>query len=218
MKSNNFTQALKELTGFDAPAEEARESAPAQSGSAYKASAQPVFEKADFAEPFTLDNLVSEKIVDMSEAETTHITSTMVINGDIKSDDNLLIEGQIFGDIVTTANLTSTNLIVGDLKAQNAALDNSRLKGDIHLDGHLNVSQNSIVIGNITSSSIKVSGKVKGDLDITGAVVLKDKALISGNILADDIASEPGTRINGTISSRSDSFDLDAEFDFGGDF
>jgi len=56
------------------------------------------------------------------------------------------------------------------------------------------------------------------NLDITGSVVLKDNALISGNIIADDIASEPGTRINGTISTRSDSFDLDAEFDFGGDF
>lgn len=218
MKSNNFTQALKELTGFDTPAEEVREEAPVQSQSAYKKPAQPSFEKADFAEPFTLDNLISEKTVEMSQAEVTHITSTMVINGDIKSEDNLFVEGQIYGDVATTANLTSTNLIVGDLKAQNAALESSRLKGNIHLDGHLNISQNSIVIGDITSNSIRVSGKVKGNLDITGAVVLKDNALISGNILADDIASEPGTRINGTISTRSDSFDLDAEFDFGGDF
>ncbi|MBR5229579.1 MAG: polymer-forming cytoskeletal protein [Firmicutes bacterium] len=202
MKSNNFTQALKELTGFDAPEQPSQVKA----------------EKSEVSEPFTLNDVVPEKIVNMSETEVTHVTSTMVINGDIKSEDNLQVEGQVYGDIVTSANLTSTNLIIGNLRAQDVALNGSRLKGNINLGGHLNVAQNTIVIGDIACDSLKVSGKIKGNLDVTGSVVLRDRALVSGNIVTDDIASEPGTRINGMISLRSDNYDLDAEFDFGGDF
>lgn len=219
MKSNNFTQALKELTGFDGPADAAGEETPAQPKSAAKAPAESAFQPEEHtAEPFNLDDLIPEKTVDISGEEVTHITSTMVINGDIKSEDNILVEGQIYGNVQTAANLTSSNLIIGNLNAQNAALNDARLKGDINLDGHLNVNSGTVVIGDVACDSIKVSGKIKGNLDIKSSVVLKDRALISGNIIADDIAAEPGTRINGTISTRSDSFDLDAEFDFGGDF
>lgn len=217
MKSNNFTQALKELTGFDAPAEDSREEASVQAKSAERTQAVPSFQ-AEEAAAFSLDELVSEKTVEMSGEEVTHITSTMVIEGDIKSEDNIMVEGQIFGNINTSANLTSSNLIIGNLNAQNAALNDARIKGDINLEGHLNVNAGTVVVGDVSCDSIKVSGKIKGDLDIRKAVVLRDKALISGNIVADDIAAEPGTRINGSISTRSDSFDLDAEFDFGGDF
>lgn len=217
MKSNNFTQALKELTGFDAPAEDSREEASVQAVGAERTQAVPSFQ-AEEAAAFSLDELVSEKTVEMSGEEVTHITSTMVIEGDIKSEDNIMVEGQIFGNINTSANLTSSNLIIGNLNAQNAALNDARLKGDINLEGHLNVNAGTVVVGDVSCDSIKVSGKIKGDLDIRKAVVLRDKALISGNIVADDIAAEPGTRINGSISTRSDSFDLDAEFDFGGDF
>lgn len=217
MKSNNFTQALKELTGFDAPAEDSREEASVQAKSAERTQAVPSFQTEE-ATAFSLDELVSEKTVEMSGEEVTHITSTMVIEGDIKSEDNIMVEGQIFGNINTSANLTSSNLIIGNLNAQNAALSDARLKGDINLEGHLNVNAGTVVVGDVSCDSIKVSGKIKGDLDIRKAVVLRDKALISGNIVADDIAAEPGTRINGSISTRSDSFDLDAEFDFGGDF
>ena len=217
MKSNNFTQALKELTGFDAPAEDSREEASVQAKSAERTQAVPSFQ-AEETTAFSLDELVSEKTVEMSSEEVTHITSTMVIEGDIKSEDNIMVEGQIFGNINTSANLTSSNLIIGNLNAQNAALNDARLKGDINLEGHLNVNAGTVVVGDVSCDSIKVSGKIKGDLDIRKAVVLRDKALISGNIVADDIAAEPGTRINGSISTRSDSFDLDAEFDFGGDF
>ena len=128
------------------------------------------------------------------------------------------MEGQIYGNVTTSANLTSSSLIIGDLSAQNATLNDARLRGDINISGHLNVNAGTVVVGDVTCDSLKVSGKIKGNLDIKMAVLLRDNALISGDIIADDIAAEPGTRINGSINTRSDGFDLDAEFDFGGDF
>ena len=65
---------------------------------------------------------------------------------------------------------------------------------------------------------VRVSGKVKGNLDVRESITLSQSALVSGDIIADSISAEPGTRINGTLSTRSESVDFDAEFDFGGDF
>ena len=65
MKSNNFTQALKELTGFDAPAEDSREESSVQAVGAERTQAVPSFQ-AEEATAFSLDELVSEKTVEMS--------------------------------------------------------------------------------------------------------------------------------------------------------
>ena len=219
MKSNNFTQALRELTGFDSSPEVSKEASFSFDNNAARSPITPDFDtNAEYTASFNLDKLVPEKDIDFSGAEVTTITETMIINGDIRSEDNLLIDGQVYGNITTAANLTSSNLIIGDLKAQNVLLDGCRVKGNVNVDGHINITQKAIVVGDVNSDSIKVSGKIKGNLDIASSIVLKDKALISGNIIADDIASEPGSRINGTISTHSASFELDAEFDFGGEF
>ena len=62
---NNFTQALKELTGFDT--------------------------EPNMAEATVCEEVVSmEEVVNSSSDEKTHITSTMVIKGDIKSKENIV--------------------------------------------------------------------------------------------------------------------------------
>ena len=202
---NNFAQALKELTGFDGP-----------SGEAGNASGSTLDErelKTDYYTPAP-----SERIIEFSDADSTHISTSMVINGELKSEDNVRVEGQIYGNISTAANLVSTNLIVGDIKAVNANLLCSRTRGNVALEGCLDVGTGSILVGDVSADSIKVSGKIKGNLDVKRSIKLSSEALISGDITSDDICAEPGSRINGTIKTRSEISDLDAEFDFGGDF
>ena len=206
---NNFTQALKELTGFDGPVEESAKT----SGSTSGFSVNPDGLKTDYYTPSS-----SEKIFEFSDDDSTHISSTMVINGEIRSNDNIKIDGQVYGNIHTSANLISSSLIIGDITAMNASLLSAHTKGNISLDGQLEVGTGSILIGDVSCDMVRVSGKVKGNLDVRESITLSQSALVSGDIIADSISAEPGTRINGTLSTRSDSVDLDAEFDFGGDF
>ena len=89
---------------------------------------------------------------------------------------------------------------------------------NVRVDGQLDVGTGSILVGDVSADSVKVSGKIKGNLDVKGGIMLSGEALVSGDITSDDISAEIGSRINGTIKTRSEINDLDAEFDFGGDF
>ena len=149
---------------------------------------------------------------------TTYLAPNSAMEGKLQTEGDVEIAGNFNGDIIAKGKVILHCNMQGNVTASSLQLLGWSLTGNISSNGVVMLDRAASVVGNITAGELVCSGKVKGDLDITGAVVLKDNALISGNILADDIASEPGTRINGTISSRSDNFDLDAEFDFGGDF
>lgn len=210
---SNFAQALRELTGFDSKAEEFE---PAEAST-------PESDFAEFSENLSGQSPEVETPnmeEDSVEAGQTTITSTMKITGDIKSEDNLFIDGQVFGNITTTENVRARNLIVGDIKADNVMFNKVRLKGNSMLKGNAVVEDDSIIVGNIYAENIKLAGKVKGDLDINGAAVLLEKALVVGNIVVSTLATESGARIDGNISTntKSRTIDEDEEFDLGGDF
>lgn len=214
---SNFTQALRELTGFDEPVNAG--GSPAE---------ETVQSHSTYAETFGSEATefqahVSQRPAfqfEVSAENCTQITEHMVIKGDIKSNDDVVIGGQVFGNVTTSGNLSATALIYGDVKAENIALNGGHVKGNIALDGNLQVGEKSIVIGDINAGNIIVSGKIKGNLDLADSAVLHPTALISGNIIASNILTDAGARINGSITTRNtgSDFDMDAEFDLGVDF
>ncbi|MDO5441449.1 MAG: polymer-forming cytoskeletal protein [Bacillota bacterium] len=151
------------------------------------------------------------------EKACTRITNSMVVNGGITSSDNLLIEGQVFGDVSTEADLTANNLIVGNVKANNMSFNSARIKGDVETDGALAVGDSTIVIGNIDADALKISGKVHGDITANQYILLTNTALIVGDITAAVVTTQAGSRINGTITTQTSAsqVDVDSEFDLG---
>ena len=147
----------------------------------------------------------------------TRITPNMVVNGDISSSDNLLIEGQVFGNIDTSADVTANNLIVGNVKAGSVALNSARIKGDLEMDGALAIGDSTIVIGNVAADALKIAGKVRGDINVKESALLTETALIVGDITAAFVTTQSGARINGSITTTSarSEVDLDTEFDLG---
>lgn len=152
-----------------------------------------------------------------AEYSCTRVTSTMVINGSITSSDNLLIEGQVFGDVSTTADLTASNLIIGNVEAANMAFNTARIKGNINTDGALAIGDSTIIIGNLDAVALKVAGKIHGDVKAEESVLLTDSALVVGDIEAAVVTTQPGSRINGAIKtiSTDSQLDIDTEFDLG---
>ena len=152
-----------------------------------------------------------------AEYTCTRITPSMVVNGDISSSDNLLIEGRVFGNVNTDVNITASNLIVGDLKADSVTLNAARIKGNISLAGTLAIDENTIVVGDINAQAFKLSGKVRGNVNVNESALLTETALLVGNISAEYVATQTGSRINGTISTRGaqSQVDIEKEFDLG---
>ncbi len=215
MKSN-FTQALKELTGFDEPATPQNESA----NNSTAATGKPQdYINVKIDSSAGSKKFYTESAADFSDTECTQITGSMIIKGNIVSHDNIHMDGQIYGNVITSGNFTASNIIIGDLKAQNALLNSARIKGNVFLEGHFDVNENSVISGDISCDSINVSGKIKGNLNIKDSAVFRENSLIVGDIVSGSIAAEPGALIDGNIKTLTDSFiDINSEFDFGGDF
>lgn len=217
--NSNFAQALRELTGFDGSSSNEQNSSNLAKESDRGFSAN--FDDADGSEKkFQSKSVPVSDTSSGSDNNNTIITKSMIITGDIKSNDNIHVEGQVFGGISTSENIMISNLIVGDIRANNALLSNARLKGDLTLSSTLNVEENSIIVGNATAENVKVAGKIKGNLDVNSSIILVEKALVVGDIVADDITTESGAKIKGAVITRHNDFDYDeeAEFDLGGDF
>lgn len=109
---NNFTQALRELTGFDGQSDSSETSL-------NKDSAAPNFSEDIIEEKVSSSSVKTVKDFSESSQDTcTRITSTMIITGDIKSSDNVHIHGQVFGNVKTNATVYATDLILGNVSAQ----------------------------------------------------------------------------------------------------
>ena len=158
-----------------------------------------------------------DKNENTAEYSCTRITPNMVINGDISSSDNLLIEGQVFGNVNTSADVTANNLIVGNIQAGSVALNSARIKGDLSMDGTLAIGESTIVVGAVSADALKVAGKVRGDIVVKESALITESALVVGDITAAFVSTQAGARINGSIitTNTKSEIDIDAEFDLG---
>lgn len=208
---NNFTQALKELTGFDGePIVTEKTSS--------DATESVIIPSVDYETNAQEEIVAYKEYAEKASANSTRVTSTMVIKGNIKSKDDIFINGEVVGDIETSANLHTSNLVIGNVVANNMLANKSRQRGNISLDGDLFMGEGSVIVGNINCNDIDISGKIKGNCDAKGFAKFSKSAYLLGDIISEDFSTEAGAKIVGTITTRTGDLDLDSEFDFGGDF
>lgn len=232
MKSN-FAQAMRELTGFG-EVSEATENNETQT---YNTSPQTDMHRPAPTSPesvgrvefnpreelsaFEVDLQGKRELFEFTPSEdSTQITDNMTVKGDILSHDDIVVNGHVYGNISTSKTVTVKNLVIGNISADSALLNVARVKGNFNIPNALNIGENSVVAGDIKAKNIKVSGKVKGTMDIDESAFFAKTALIAGNVTAGDVSTESGVRVYGAITTRQrdPGFDIDKEFDFGGEF
>ncbi len=200
----NFLRALRELTGFE-ELEEAEENGPVEGPGA-----APVLGEIKIEEPKIEKTQIH---AEERNVNGSHITSAMIIHGNIKTSDDVTIDGAVYGNVDAGGNVAVKNIVVGDIKAANASFTEARVKGNIAVGGKAAVDSAAIIVGNVSASAITVSGKIKGDLKAGEAVVLKEEAVVAGNILTGSFVSHPGARIRGSVITES-STNLDDGIEF----
>lgn len=204
----NFTQALRELTGFDETPEKKRtEDVIAEDVKPEEIKVEEIKNSYTYVQQ---EQTVIEKSAD------SHITSTMVIKGKVRSEGNIFVEGSVYGNIVTAGDISIKNIVFGDIKGENIYLSDARVKGNVKSDEKVNVGEKTILVGDVTASNIIVSGKVKGDLCASDTTVLEQDAVVSGNIVTGNILSNSGASLKGSITTTGNAnIDDDTEFDLG---
>ncbi|PWL94012.1 MAG: hypothetical protein DBY08_03680 [Clostridiales bacterium] len=209
---NNFTEALKKLTGFDGLSDQSEET---------EIKDEPLEESTevfvDAKQEELLEILPLQPFYNAPSEHITQISKSMVIMGDIDTNDDVCVQGEIIGNVITTANIHGSNMILGNVSAQNMKSDTMRLKGNIKIGQDLFIGENSVVVGDITAGNLVVAGKVKGNCDVRESTHLTKGAYLVGDVCADDFSTEQGAKLQGKVIPKTAAEELETDFDFGGE-
>ena len=131
----------------------------------------------------------------------TRITPGMIIRGDVEAHgDYVVADGRVFGNITSESSVSASSFICGDINASSAILNGAKLRGNISTESSINVSEKSIVDGDLTTNFASVSGKVNGSIHTDELLYLAETSLVRGNISAAELSSASGSRILGKVS------------------
>ena len=194
---DDLSQAVNELVPEDTQVEEnAPESAEDLVNDAMadiSSFIEPVQEKPAYEKPsFTEKGVASD--------EVGVITAGMTVVGDIASQGSMNVIGSITGNIEIQGKLNVTGEIEGDSSAADIYAEGARINGEVRSAGSVKIGQNTIVIGNIFSTSAVIAGAVKGDIDVHGPVILDTTAIVMGNIKSKSVQINNGAVIEGLCS------------------
>lgn len=186
---NNFKKAMNELLG----APEKEEPAKAQVKEPVKAEepkkAAPVQEPAVKAAP-----------VVKAKGEAAVIPEGMVITGNITTQSDMRIEGNIVGDIACEGNILLLGNIDGNVNANNITIQKGSMKGDVVVKADAVLEEDSSLKGNLTAVNVFSNAKSQGQIFASGTVELKNQAFVHGDITAATFSVTSGAKIKGAVT------------------
>lgn len=108
---------------------------------------------------------------EINDTVDTIIGPSVKIEGDFKSQGNIVVGGQVVGKMSTTQNLKidEGSNINADIQAKEAVIA-GRIKGNITIEGHLEILSTARIDGDITTRSIAIQqgAYLNGKCTMTG--------------------------------------------------
>jgi cytoskeletal protein CcmA (bactofilin family) len=98
------------------------------------------------------------------------IAPGLFLRGELRGEDDLIIEGRVEGQITLKKHLTveTTGVIVADVQTQNITIK-GEMHGNMTADDKVEIHQGARVIGNITAPRIVIAegARFKGHIDMS---------------------------------------------------
>ena len=132
------------------------------------------------------------------------ITKSTVLEGTLRSESPIEVEGFVKGTIQSKSDLTISGRMEGDIKVGSLTADGATILGDISCATSAAVLAGSQVQGNIDAEKVVVSACVKGDITARESVVLESDAVVLGNIDTKYFQVVMGAYVNGIVTTTSD--------------
>ena len=133
-------------------------------------------------------------------AEVAFIPKGTVINGNIDMNGKLDMHGEINGNIVSNDHVTLFGDVTGDIKVNSIYAKDSFVEGKIECVQDAEISENTVILGDINSENLVVDGAIQGKLDVKGGITIGEKAIVDSDIKAKSIQVSNGAAINGNCS------------------
>ncbi|MCR5597083.1 MAG: polymer-forming cytoskeletal protein [Lachnospiraceae bacterium] len=132
--------------------------------------------------------------------ETAHLSDGMMIRGNIISDGNMEVAGEIDGNIDILGKLNVSGTINGNTKAGELYAEGAEINGNIECSGSVKVGQGAVIIGDVAGTSAVIAGAIKGNIDVHGPVILADSAIVMGDIRSASVQISNGAAVEGMCS------------------
>ena len=149
-------------------------------------------------EKLVMDTPVRETVEILDE--TSVITASTVLTGNLASAGSFDIQGTVNGNVACNGKLVVTGVINGNSSSSEFFADVAKVEGEVVSSGTAKIGAGSVIVGNITASSAVIAGAVKGDIDVQGPVVVDTSAVIMGNIKSRSVQINNGAIIEGFCS------------------
>lgn len=144
--------------------------------------------------------------------KATIITKSTIIAGNISTEDDLIIDGSVCGDVDCKGELTISGEVAGNAIAASINIKTSKFDGDVRSEGKIDINEGTVVLGNIYGESANIAGAVKGEIIVTNEARLEPTAIVKGNIRAKSVQIEHGAVLQGFCELAYESMDLDDFF------
>lgn len=136
--------------------------------------------------------------------EPTVIGKGARIVGTVEVAGDLVIQGEVQGDISCQNKIKVTGVVDGNITTCDVDLDNAIVTGDINCTGDLHLSVTATVAGNCEAMNVVCGGRIKGDVNAAESATFEDKAALVGNLTARDIEIQKGAVLQGSVNIRQD--------------
>ena len=99
------------------------------------------------------------------------IASGLFLKGELRGEDDLIIEGRVEGEVTLKKHLTieTTGVVVANVATQNITIK-GELRGDMTAEDKVEIHNGARVVGNIVAPRIVIAegARFKGHIDMTG--------------------------------------------------
>ncbi len=164
-------------------------------------------------EKLVMDNTpIKEVETNVILDETSTITASTTLTGDISTAGSFDIQGTVNGNVVCNGKLVVTGVVNGNSSSSEFFADVAKVEGEVVSSGTVKIGAGSVIIGNISAASAVIAGAVKGDIDVQGPVVIDTSAVIMGNIKSRSVQINNGAIIEGFCSQCYADIDVQGIF------
>ena len=125
--------------------------------------------------------------------EKSYIPKGMKVTGDVVSDGDLQIAGEVNGNVSIEGTLELNGSVKGDnIKVGSVELTEGTIQSNIECREHIGIGNGVTVIGNIKAGDAEVNGAVKGDIDVEKNLAVGSTAVVEGEIACKTINVDLG--------------------------
>ncbi|MEG1895470.1 MAG: polymer-forming cytoskeletal protein [Oscillospiraceae bacterium] len=136
----------------------------------------------------------------LSTGSETVIAHDVVIEGNIKSSSKLRIVGEVTGDVKSTADVIIEGKVGGSIQGNNIFLSECEVNNNINASNEVNISERSMVNGDIKAGAVTSNGVVNGNLDAQ-SITLNGASRTVGDVKCKLIKIGEGAGLKGKLET-----------------